>query len=215
METEYRVGTIGADDAGAPHRRERIWIVAHSNVSRLQEQQLFHADLLVGSSDAATEEAGSVASQHPIGQLADPDVFGRLHGQPEVKSTERGIDAQREPEPSGEDVADALCIGQPGPGEHVGPRHPEAYRNREASGLVDGSEGGSGRWKSKSGLGGAIDGMATGMVGHWGPGWEDGVPRVATGVPKRVDRLKAIGNGQVPAAVVLAWHTLYSRIQRS
>ena len=49
------------------------------------------------------------------------------------------------------------------------------------------------------------------------PWWSEepiGVPRVATGIPKRADRLKAIGNGQVPAAVVLAWNTLYSRIQQ-
>jgi hypothetical protein len=39
-----------------------------------------------------------------------------------------------------------------------------------------------------------------------------GVPRVATGIPKRADRLKAIGNGQVPAALVLAWNTLIQRI---
>lgn len=39
------------------------------------------------------------------------------------------------------------------------------------------------------------------------------VPRVATGIAKRADRLKAIGNGQVPAVVVLAWNTLQERIQ--
>ena len=38
--------------------------------------------------------------------------------------------------------------------------------------------------------------------------------RVAMGVAKRVDRLKAIGNGQVPAAAALAWNTLYERIQK-
>ena len=32
--------------------------------------------------------------------------------------------------------------------------------------------------------------------------------RVATGVAHRVDRLKAIGNGQVPAVVAAAWHLL-------
>lgn len=32
--------------------------------------------------------------------------------------------------------------------------------------------------------------------------------RVAYGVAHRVDRLKALGNGQVPAVVVLAWNTL-------
>lgn len=49
------------------------------------------------------------------------------------------------------------------------------------------------------------------LRGVWHSEWP-GVPRVAVGVPKRVDRLKAIGNGQVPAAAALAWTTLYERI---
>jgi len=38
--------------------------------------------------------------------------------------------------------------------------------------------------------------------------WENAVPRVATGVAARVDRLKAIGNGQVPSVAALAWRIL-------
>lgn len=38
--------------------------------------------------------------------------------------------------------------------------------------------------------------------------WEHGVPRVAKGVKNRVSRLKALGNGQVPACMVQAWHVL-------
>jgi DNA (cytosine-5)-methyltransferase 1 len=34
------------------------------------------------------------------------------------------------------------------------------------------------------------------------------VGRVAHGVASRVDRLRAIGNGQVPAVAALAWRTL-------
>lgn len=44
-----------------------------------------------------------------------------------------------------------------------------------------------------------------------GPGWwssEPGLGRVANGVANRVDRLRCIGNGQVPAVVKLAWETL-------
>ena len=39
------------------------------------------------------------------------------------------------------------------------------------------------------------------------------VGRVAMGITSRVDRAKAIGNGQVPAVVRLAWHTLHARIK--
>ncbi len=37
--------------------------------------------------------------------------------------------------------------------------------------------------------------------------WESGVPRVAKGAARQ-SRLKAIGNGQVPACVALAWHII-------
>jgi hypothetical protein len=44
-----------------------------------------------------------------------------------------------------------------------------------------------------------------------GAGWwitEPNVDRVVNGVAARVDRLKAIGNGQVPAVAALAWKLL-------
>lgn len=37
---------------------------------------------------------------------------------------------------------------------------------------------------------------------------EPGVGRVAHGVANRVDRLKALGNGQVPGVVAVAWEVL-------
>jgi hypothetical protein len=40
------------------------------------------------------------------------------------------------------------------------------------------------------------------------PEHPDYVPRIATDIPNRIDRLRAIGNGQVPQAMVLAWHEL-------
>ncbi len=43
---------------------------------------------------------------------------------------------------------------------------------------------------------------------HWHPAWEDGTPRVLTDQENRVGRLRCIGNGQVPAALVLAWMIL-------
>lgn len=41
--------------------------------------------------------------------------------------------------------------------------------------------------------------------------WENGVPRVATGVKDRIARLKAIGNGQVSVVAAMAWVELTRR----
>ena len=42
----------------------------------------------------------------------------------------------------------------------------------------------------------------------WQAGEWPGVPRIATGIPQRVARLKALGNGQVPACAEMAWQIL-------
>jgi hypothetical protein len=54
------------------------------------------------------------------------------------------------------------------------------------------------------------DGLLVGMSERAGPNLCDEavVPRVATGVVARVDRLKAIGNGQVPQCAAAAWRLL-------
>ena len=50
--------------------------------------------------------------------------------------------------------------------------------------------------------------------GYWPPGPRavDDIPRMADGPANRVDRLRALGNGQVSAVVVRAWQELYGRL---
>ena len=45
----------------------------------------------------------------------------------------------------------------------------------------------------------------------WPADWEGDTPRVTTKTPHRVERLKAIGNGQVPAVAACAWIILTDR----
>ena len=47
--------------------------------------------------------------------------------------------------------------------------------------------------------------------GHWDGDWEQGVPRVGKGIEFRVDRLKAIGNGQVPLVAATAFEQLMNQ----
>ena len=61
-----------------------------------------------------------------------------------------------------------------------------------------------------------VQGLDNGQreVKSWGSSWwasEPPVGRVADGVAHMVDRLKDLGNGQVPAVVKLAWDTLNGR----
>jgi len=67
----------------------------------------------------------------------------------------------------------------------------------------------SGRgWRlTEPGVGRVVDGLAKGLVFAWPPEPE-GVPRVAQGVPDRVGRLTAIGNGHVPLVAATAWRLL-------
>ena len=122
-------GVLGADDVGAPHRRDRFWIVAHSDrVRELQPQ---------------------------------------WHEQEE----------RRRPRDGGADMGDADCA---------------RLAQRESEPGNDGAQRpalvGAGRWSS-----------------------EPDVGRVAHGVAARVDRLRCLGNGQVPQCAAEAFTQLAKR----
>jgi DNA (cytosine-5)-methyltransferase 1 len=54
------------------------------------------------------------------------------------------------------------------------------------------------RWLPEPGVGGLVDGLSAGLAGLMWPPEPDDVPRVAKGVPGRVNKLKALGNSVVP-----------------
>lgn len=63
----------------------------------------------------------------------------------------------------------------------------------------------------------SLDPMSNEMVDDWyrkttgkeaGTALHEKIPRVATGIPQRVARLKALGNGQVPLVAATAWRLL-------
>lgn len=137
-------GVLGADDAGAPHIRKRIWILANANQTGCQKQHV------------APEPGGP-------GQHTGKAVAGWWDTDPA-------------------DVPDSEQIGL------SQSEFPTRYKER----LFEG-RGNTGSHERI--IGESYDYRRT----------EPRLGRVAHGVAHRVDRLAAIGNGQVPAVVKLFW----------
>lgn len=167
-----RWGVIGAADCGAPHKRDRLWIVAHANngtgCAEQKKQQNSGAKVFRGGSEARfshmaySESKGCATGRVGSGAQEDREVFDMLSAN------------------SGDDMADPYgtqCEGMRGsigvPAEHAN---------------------------------------ACGTSSWWlqdpADEPESGMGRMANGVANRVDRLKALGNGQVSAVVRRAWECL-------
>ena len=133
---------IPASAVGAPHRRDRVWVVAYADSGGRSEPDL-------GREQPRGAEAIST------GESPHPAPMQR----PSLKRGEPNRDYER-----AEDVADATGSG------------------------LEGSE--------RCRLHGAGRLSEPPVCGHWG--FEPDVGRVAHGVPKRVDRLRGLGNAVVP-----------------
>lgn len=156
-------GVLGADDAGAPHRRKRIWIVANSR----------------------SKESGGLSSDER-----------------EEVSPARGGCSWYQIDPS--DIPDTNKInanlGRFGTSQNSGEQSKTSKISSDKISNTDSVDGRSGTGRKDRTK---VD------DGYWWP-VESRVGRVADGMACRVDRLKTIGNGQVPAVVAFAWKELIS-----
>jgi len=167
---------ISAAEVGAPHKRDRLWIVAYPDSTwELQSE---------GCEQDEWRRAG-YGSQ----ALADSNS-GRSRQEEEVRSR------RYTSEPSSEDMAHTTSIGLEEHG-HSQPGH--AVQSGEDATDTDATrlEG----WEPP--IGESTTHTITGSTCWWDT--EPRVGRVAHGMAHRVDRLKALGNGQVPAVVAAAF----------
>jgi len=218
---DCRWTVLSAADVGAPHRRERIWIVANARGGRLskpgsrevQQQGRTETERASDAADAICKPVRSSACENMEPEKSKRAVAG-VHGGDEYVADS---DNQGQLQQGG-------IVGEVG--RRVGDRSGvnDGDTDRERLAQRQGQRGDACQefaaaertdwWQFKPGLGGGSDGMAEGLdrlkSEPWGGEWEDGTPRVAVGVPARVDRLKAIGNGQVPQCAAAAWRLLTS-----
>jgi len=147
MGYDARWGVLGAYQAGAPHKRERIWIVAYPMLTRSSSEQT------IRKSESA--KANSACSS----SIESKDVADTNNQRLQTCQQNRSIRIST-----------------------------KETQNNSSTTTSSGNRTKPDWWKS-----------------------EPDVGRVAYGMAARVDRLKAIGNGQVPAVVELAWKVLSDR----
>ena len=158
-----RWGVLGARDVGAPHKRDRMWVLAYAN----------------NNGNSPTKESKSIAQGSNSGT-----------SRPKQTIEPSGLCASR---------TDGSMEGSP---EELAYAMHQGLQGDEYARVLDSQ----GRQES--------DGSTSECGGLW---WhtdpaesptEPLVGRVANGVANRVDRLKAIGNGQVPQCAAMAFSIL-------
>ena len=149
-------GVISAAAVGAPHQRDRIWILG-SNTSEQRWNKRF----------------GNREERHILHNLNGDAAQGKSewHGR---KCWSGALSTN---------VANSRSIRQQGQGEYEQPINPTQDCYWQADYV-----------------------KSIGRPEQWAV--EPNVGRVANGVAARVDRLKAIGNGQVPLCAATAWKVL-------
>ena len=179
---------LGADDVGANHRRKRLWILAYSNSSgdgrRIREAREAKSISRINWQAGQLREFGGTGEISADVAHARCNTAGSAHGGGIGGSDGHGKD-QREGRGVRDDIADG---GEAMAYSEVTGQQRSLQRQRQvesSGGNSSGSECSGKWWKS-----------------------EPNVGRVAHGIPRRVDRLKAIGNGQVPLSMAYAFSIL-------
>ena len=181
-------GVLSAADVGARHLRERIWIVGYSN-NNGQIAAEIRGSIVEGSDNSPTRANKTSQLARPSEQYAELANTDCLTSSAPWKNKNKKRTANQ-PCSSGQytiNVANATSIREPRHGKFIKQMRKTQDCDRQTNIAQPVSE--RSKWPT-----------------------EPDVGRVANGVAFRVDRLKAIGNGQVPRVAATAWQLLYERI---
>jgi DNA (cytosine-5)-methyltransferase 1 len=183
MGYDARWGIVGAHHAGAVHKRDRIWVVAHTPGAQNHAKR---ADC--GRAWTAMDRGGQAPQQdnrtpHNDGLVRCGSHVAHSHGQGLEGWHRAGMRERAGKQPVGPGGACSVSDAQ----------MPQSKRRRARIGR---------RVRCQE----HADPQGAPRTLWWAT--EPDVGRVAHGVAARVDRLKCLGNGQVPHACALAWHLL-------
>ena len=180
---------LPASAAGAPHYRDRWWCLAErADANRGWELQ---------PEGCKRQQRG-----WPSDLGADvADTTGQRTRENDGRLRTGACGVGRREAAKSQDVADTLFLSIEGKQSGIADAQEwEGQEQRPTGSCSDGY----GRRSTQSGLGGMADELASGLDAGW---WEvePEVGRIATSIPNRAARIKALGNGQVPIQAALAW----------
>ena len=184
MGFDAKWGVLGAADVGANHKRDRIWICAKWR-GQIPHAQYDRIRWWEQQQKSLEKENANVADSNSIQGRSMERRRASFNGGEKCGNL-RGIsafDSGNEQEEKRQVLAHPTSIGQQGQGQHEQPIYPAQVSDRQANYAE-----------------------SIGRPDFWAT--EPDVGRVADGVAARVDRLKAIGNGQVPLCAATAWRIL-------
>ena len=185
-------GVVSAADVGAPHLRERIWILAHamrgSRSTKPWEQQ--------GQRPEIVDRGGERNVAHSI--VTDAKSNGRFQGDANSSRSSQGMEPRTK---QGFGNGCGFVAHSNSDSRSTGAINAEQVCKTDMaytdSAQCQGNECAEREQPAHTDVSGG---------GWWSS--EPNVGRVANGVASRVDRLKAIGNGQVPAVAAAAFQLL-------
>ena len=195
---EVRAFNIPAAGVGAPHRRERIWIVANSRRSIRGEQSSWNQEGIGSRTSEQTEwstDSDSITGSSEREKIMANSNTGRSNGS--IKEIQTGRDTSIT---SSEDVANTNLNRE----KWNQPKDRNGSRTQQNSQDVADTESSFGNdIQAVAGIGESTtqevfgDGSSVRGESAW---WdiEPDVGRVAHGLPGRVYRLKGLGNSIIP-----------------
>lgn len=177
---EVQALTFPAAGFNAPHIRDRVFILGYSH--RAQRWEKLQGNF------PHREDPGREKTSNRFGVSGEDGRGGIL------ADADRGIsftigDIEPTDSISGNTLSQRLAVGKNQPDNSTEKQPPIIRTDRRPT---------------EPGMGRDFDGIPSGLDGDlnvWSPGWENGVARVITGVPNRIQRLSHLGNAVVPQTV--------------
>ena len=182
---------IPACAVNAPHRRDRVWIVGYSESARKRVRQQKRVDRQIFSEAGRKQGVNlfNASSQNAT------DTYGNAGNQ--WRTEPAGQQRAARTANGGYDVADSHSEGLSPQRLEGGLRETqgETRSSPQRRSMLDEVWRTKGR-SAQSRLGRMVNGLPAGVHGYFDR--EPDIPRIATGIKNRVDRIKALGNSIVP-----------------